>query len=1335
MEGSMNDSADATPRFVHLHLHSEYSLLDGGNRFDRLVERVKALGMDAVAVTDHGNLHGAVEFQEVARKIGVKPIFGIEAYVAPGDRRDRTHTGVADGGFHLVLLAETLEGWRHLLKLSSDAFLNGFYYKPRMDKSTLAQWGRGLIAINGHLGSSIAHHLQLLVRSQDERHWQAAVDEARWHAETFAPNEKGEPCFYIELQRHVPEQEAINPHLIRLAKELSLPLVCDNDAHFLRREDHDVHDTLCCISLQRQKDEVDRIRYSPELHVKSPAEMAALFHDVPEAVENTWRIADRCQVELARGANHAPIVKVRRPERFDGYGGGDLTEWFKTVCRTIELLPFDATRDPENPEQLKQGCDAALRMLCEAGLVWRYGPQGVTDAIRARLERELAVVSGKGISAYFLIVWDFVNWARQQGIPATARGSGVGTMIGFVLGLSNACPERYGLLFERFTDPDRSEYPDIDIDICQDGRARVLDYVRRKYGHVAQIVTFGRLKAKAAIKDVARVMGLTPVEGQRLANLVPSELHITIDEALSKEPELRAQYERDERTKRVIDTAKALEDHARSAGIHAAGVVIATRPLDDIVPLARPTGGGDEVVTQWDGPTCEAVGLLKMDFLGLRTLSTIERAKALVREAFEESTIWKAVGRDRAAEHAAAEALAAERAGPGSERNAPVAIAHPLDLDRLAFDDPRVFALFRRGETQGIFQFESGGMRKVLVDTQPDCLNDLIAANALFRPGPMDLIPEYAARKHRRSPVPRVHDVVDAITRETYGIMIYQEQVMQVLHQLGGVPLRGAYTIIKAISKKKQETIEKARGEFIKGAGDRGVSAAHARELFDLIVKFAGYGFNKSHSTGYAIIAYQTAYLKTYFPAQYMAAVLSFESQARKVEEWAVYLEECRRVPFADHTPAKPHLGVDVKPPDINLSKADFAVVFAAGEPRDPLHGHIRFGLQAIKGAGESAIRAIMEEREARGAFGDLFDFCGRVDLRSVNKSTIERLVAAGAFDGLHGVDARAALVATIPDAMSAGTAQAKDRRSGQMSLLGDFLEPPALAGVGGAARAEPRGAATNAQNAQSAQNPSTVALRRVEPWDRLTALQKERESLGFHVSGHPLDEHRRLIERFCNADTAALAELPENAPVVVAGIVTRVHQTFSKGGREPGQKMAMMTLADRAGVVDGICFSDVFAKHGQLLVNDRLVIVAGFVDRRRAEPAIRVDRIVALEDAAAQLATGLEVLMRVPAGDDRALGSVLEMIAGHLKQASGTFAATRGRPVDVHILLEVEGWLAALASSSLRVVPEPALLRRLQDAIGSHGGLRVRGGWLPAPREPRWSRGERSRDFAGAEA
>jgi DNA polymerase-3 subunit alpha len=853
--------------FVHLHLHSEYSLLDGGNRLERLVKRVKELGMDAVAVTDHGNLHGAGEFYAAAKAVGIKPILGIEAYVAPdreglaGDRRDRTAVKGNDGGFHLVLLAETQVGWRNLMRLSSDAFEHGFYYKPRMDKSTLAQWNEGLIAINGHLGSSLAEYLEQFVLTNERRWWDRAVEEARWHAATFGPNERGEPRFYVELQRHNAEQERINPLLRKLARELGLPMVCDNDAHFMRAEDHDVHDTLCCISMGKNKDDPDRYHYPESLYVKSPAEMHALFPEDSEALANTVRIAARCNVTLPKGENHAPVVDIGGPESVPEYHGGDLTEWFKAYCAQFELRPAGGA----DRATLKTGCDRALRNLCEAGLVWRYGPDKGGPQVRDRLERELTVLSDKFISPYFLIVWDFVNWARQNGIPALARGSGVGTMTGYVLGLSNACPERYGLLFERFTDPDRTEYPDIDIDICQDGRGRVIEYVRQKYRHVAQIITFGRLKAKAAIKDVARVMGLPPAEGQRLANLVPDKLDITIEEALAQEPRLAEESSRDPLIRRVLAQAQALEDHARNAGIHAAGVVIATQPLESIVPLGRAAGSGQEIVTQWDAPTCEKAGLLKMDFLGLRTLSTIERAKANIRDSLTPEAILRAVGRTAT--------------DGGSD---------PLDLDRIRLDDQRVLALFRRGETSGIFQFESGGMRRLLVDMQPDRIEDLIAANALFRPGPMDLIPDYHARKNGRQPVPSVHEVVDRFTAETYGIMVYQEQVMQVLHHLGGIPLREAYSIIKAISKKKQDVINGARAAFVKGAGERGMDAQQADGLFDLILRFAGYGFNKSHSSGYAIVAYQTAYLKTYFPAQYMSAVLSFESQARKIEEWSV---------------------------------------------------------------------------------------------------------------------------------------------------------------------------------------------------------------------------------------------------------------------------------------------------------------------------------------------------------------------------------------------------------------------------------------------------------------
>ncbi|MHC4948014.1 MAG: DNA polymerase III subunit alpha [Planctomycetota bacterium] len=1253
--------------FVHLHLHTEYSLLDGGNRVGALVERVKELGMDAVAVTDHGNLHAAAEFHLKAKAAGVKPILGIEAYVAPGDRTDKKPGSVADGGFHLVLLAENETGWRNLLRLSTDSFLNGFYYKPRMDKSTLARWGDGLIAINGHLGSSIAHHLLQYAQSGQERHFDAAKEEALWHARTFAPNERGEPRFYVEVQRHgVTEQERINPHLVRLARELDLPLVADNDAHFLRAEDHDFHDSLCCISMGKTKDEPARLHYSPELYVKSPEQVAALFEDLPEAVENTVAIAARCNVELDFETNHAPVVRVVHPGEPPRYDGGDPTRWFNDYCARFELLPFDRDRHADvSRETLTVECDRALRDLCEAGLVWRYGADGVTDEIRRRLDWELQVLADKLISAYFLIVWDFVSWARQRGIPANARGSGVGTMVGYVLGLSNACPLRYGLLFERFTDPDRSEYPDIDVDICQDGRAAVIDYVRQKYGHVAQIITFGRLKAKAAIKDVARVMGLSPNEGQRLANLVPDELNITIDAALEKEPDFRGEHEGDPNVRRVVDTARALEDHARHAGVHAAGVVIATQPLESLVPLCK-SSGSEDVVTQWDGPTCERVGLLKMDFLGLRTLSTIEHARALAARTLPDEAVWAAVGRT-----------------PGDG-------PHPLDLDRLRYDDQKVLDTFRRADTAGIFQFESGGMRKLLLDMRPDRLEDLIAANALFRPGPMDLIPEYCQRKHGRQTVPKFHPIVDDHTAETYGIMVYQEQVMQIVHGLGDIPLREAYTLIKAISKKKEKVIDAVRPRFVEGAMAKDLARPRADELFDLILKFAGYGFNKSHSTGYAIIAYQTAYLKTYFPAQYMAAVLTYESGAKKVDDWVGYLEECRRTVLPDHTPERPHVGIDVLPPDINLSDVDFTVVFDPDEPRDTLHGHVRFGLSAIKGIGRAAIETIVAERREEGPFRSIFDFCARVSPRTVGRAALEALVKAGTFDSVHGAGQRAAMCASIDDAVAAGQSAAEDRRQGQMN----FLEAAAAA-----ADDEPAG--------ESVERP----LRSAPDWDRMETLANEKQCLGFHVSGHPLDEHDVVLREYCTATVADAAGMAHDRPVVVGGVITRVRHMLTRHGAGAGRKMAVLTIQDKTGSIDAVAFAEVFAAGGHLLQTDAICVFTGQVDRKRGEPQIKLEQVLPMADAPRQLARRVE-LEFVPDPAHGAIEQQLQMAAGLIRQAGSARTPDAGRPAELVLFVQSGADRVRLNPQRMRVVAEPHLIGQLRELLGPEH-VRVRGSRL----------------------
>ncbi|MBT8483975.1 MAG: DNA polymerase III subunit alpha, partial [Phycisphaerae bacterium] len=833
---------------------------------------------------------------------------------------------------------------------------------------------------------------------------------------------------------------------------------------------------------------------------------------------------------------------------------------------------------------------------------------------------------------------------------------------------------QYGLLFERFTDPDRSEYPDIDIDICQDGRAAVINHVREKYGYVAQIITFGRLKAKAAIKDVARVNGLTPGEGQRLANLVPAELNITLDAALEKDPDFRAAYENEPPVRAVVDTARALEDHARHAGVHAAGVVVATQPLENIVPLCK-TSGTEDVVTQWDGPTCEKVGLLKMDFLGLRTLSTIEGARRLVRETLDEDAIRGAV----------------------PTANLPAVDADPLDLERIRYDDQRVLELFRRGDTAGIFQFESGGMRKLLLDMKPDRLEDLIAANALFRPGPMDLIPEYCLRKHGKQPVPNVHPIVDRYTAETYGIMIYQEQVMQIVHGLGDIPLRRAYTLIKAISKKKSAVIDAERSKFIEGAQAKGLSTKQAEDLFDLILKFAGYGFNKSHSTGYAIIAYQTAYLKTYFPAQYMAAVLTYESAARKIDDWAPYLEECRATVYPDHAEATPHAGIEVKPPDLNRSAAGFSVVFDDEEPRDHLHGHIRFGLGAVKGVGKAAIGAIIEERSKDGPYATLFDLCERVPSRVVNKATLEALVKSGAFDAVHGPEQRAALFAAIDDAVTAGQKAAEDRRAGQMSIFGLVEE------------ATPE--------ATQPERP----LPPVPAWDELTTLSGEKETLGIHVSGHPLDAHTVTLAAYGTTDTRDAQDLNHETGVVLGGMLTRVRITTVKSGRSAGEKMAMITIQDRQGSIDGVVFSSVFARDAHLLQDQAIVLLVGRVDTGRGATQIIVDQVLRVEDAPQHLARALVVTFRATAGGDpdaaangSGLTADMRMVAGVLQQASvvqGRVAA--GRPVEVRVRIETKDRVITLTPSNTRVVPEATLLERLAGVVGAEG-VEVIGGAVP---------------------
>ncbi len=1269
------------PDFVHLHLHSEYSLLDGGNRIGPLVDRIAELGMDAVALTDHGNLFGAVAFYEACRKKGIKPILGIEAYVAPdvntetSDRRHKETQGVADGGFHLVLLARNEAGWRNLVKLSSDSYVEGFYYKPRMDKrETLLRWNEGLIAINGHLGSSLAYHLRKHIETGNGEHYARARQEAEWHQRTFPADENGEPCFYLELQSHkTPEQEEVNEQILRLASDLDLPIVCDNDSHFLTAEDWDSHDTLICVSTGKSKQAEDRLHYPSELYVKSPEQMAELFGapETADALVNTRRIADRCNVELDFSANHAPLVRVERIEVPPPPAGA--TEpapgsgaWFDRFCARYRVAPLAEQPGEEELAALHADCDRALRELSEAGLIWRYGDR-IQDAHRRRLDHELSVLAGKRISAYFLIVWDFVNEARKRGIPAAARGSGVGTMVGYTLGLSHACPVRYGLLFERFTDPDRSEYPDIDIDLCQDGRAEILEYVREKYGYVAQIITFGTMKARAAIRDVGRVHELPLPQVDRISKLIGAELGVTIDQALEREKELRELYDGDEQVRGVIDTARELEGITRHSGVHAAGLVIATQPLENLVPLAtnRSQGSREVLVTQWDGPTVEKMGLLKMDFLGLTTLSIIERCRQLVRETLPPEAIAAAV--------------------PGAPEG-----SDPLDLDRIDLADSQVLEVFARADTAGTFQFESEGMRNLLLQMKPDRLGDLVAANALFRPGPMALIGTYCDRKHGREKAPQVHEIVDRHTADTHGIMVYQEQVMQIVHELGDVPLREAYTLIKAISKKSRKTINAAQKRFLSGAQEKGLDRAQAAQLFGLIEEFAGYGFNKSHSVGYTLLAYQTAYLKTYFPVQYMAAVLTYA--ADNTDKLVHYVDECARVRLPGGG-----TGIEVGPPDIDRSGVRFHVVFDPGEEHGTANGHIRFGLSAVKGVGEKAVRAILEARNDGGPFRSLWDFCRRVPLQVVNRTAIDALIKSGAFDRIHGQDKRAAMLQALEPAIKAGQRAAADRESGQASLLFD-----------------------GADDAQ-AEEEADQDLPSVPPWSTSELLGYEKEALGFFATSHPLDDHRELLERFGNVNVEQLKTLPAETEVVLGALLGGVRTTRTRKGRNPGQKMAIVQLEDRSDRIEGVLFADVYSDYEAALDRGAVLFFVGRVDRRREDPNLVVSRVIGTGEAEAKLSRRLRIHLDGTSGTasagnslDDDLERLRDLLDRHRRKGAN------GRPnggVDVEFRIELDDAIVTAGANGSRAPIGEAIKGEIDELLGARGHCEYLGPPPPGPR------------------
>jgi DNA polymerase-3 subunit alpha len=1117
-------------KFVHLHVHSHYSLLDGACKVSDLVKRTKALGMDTLAITDHGCMFGVIDFFTECKKEGIKPILGMEAYMAPGDRRERSTPGgnAGEAAYHLLLLAENIEGYKNLIKLSSIAYREGFYYKPRIDKEILRQYSKGLIATSACLGGEVCSAFL-------KRDGKAARKIAETYAEIFGPDR-----FFIEVQKQgIKEQDMVNPELADLSKKLGVGLVATNDVHFLEKGDHYAHDVLCCISMGRLASDEGRLKYPEHLYLKSPAEMAEAVGAFPEAIDNTLRIAEMCNLEMDFSKRYSPVYRVPQEK----------------------LL---GKRDVKIRED-----EQFLRQLCEEGLDWRYGSRDVSAEIRQRLEKELSVITSKNFCSYFLIVWDFCNYARENGIPVGARGSGVGTMVGYLLGLCNVDPIKYGLLFERFMDPSRNELPDIDIDICQEGRGKVIEYVREKYGHVAQIITFGTLAARAACKDVGRVLGVPLADVDRITKLIPGVPGMTLDKAMAQTSELRELYKSNPVVQNIIDVAKRLEGLCRNAGMHAAGVIIADQPLDEVIPLYK---SGDDILTQFEGPIAEKIGLLKMDFLGLRTLTTLQRSIDLVKQT------------------------------KGIE----------VDIESIDFTDKKVLDLFCRGETRGIFQFESGGMTDLLMKMCPDRLEDLIAANALYRPGPMELIPLYCNLKHGREKVAQVHPIMDEILKETYGIMVYQEQVMQIFNQIGGIELSNAYKLIKAISKKTADVIAKFKPDFLKGAMSQGIGRDKAEEIFELILKFGGYGFNKSHSTRYAIIAFQTAYMKAYHPVEYMAALLTFEmGSTDKVVE---YIEECRR------------MGVKVLPPDVNVSDKDFTPVYIEAKKRKEKEGVIRFGMCAVRGVGEKAVEAIIEERNKNdGKFSSLYEFCERVDLRQVQRSTIDALVKCGAFSSIS--EKRAPLLQVLERAIEMGSQSQQDKRNGQLNMFMAASGPSAT----------PR---------------SNVGMPDIDELPSAELLKFEKELLGFYITSHPLTDHQQALERYGTHTTRESLNCPENMEVVIGGMIGEVRTRIAKSGRSAGQKWAIVEIEDLEGKIEGIIFSELFgqlaAQSPDLIKAESICFVKGKIDRKRETPCVVINDVISISDAAARLTTAVALKLEHEKHNDESLKQIVPVLAKH---------------------------------------------------------------------------------------
>ncbi len=1056
--------------FTHLHVHTEYSLLDGSNKIKEYVKRVKELGMDSAAITDHGVMYGVIDFYRAAREAGIKPILGCEVYVAPNSRFDKELTGGEDRYYHLVLLAENNTGYANLMKIVSRGFTEGYYYKPRVDMEVLNRYHEGIIALSACLAGEVQRYIV-----------KGLVDEARKAAKKY------EACFgkgnyFLEMQDHgIPEQRTVNTELMKMSRELDIPLVVTNDVHYTYKEDVDSHDILLCLQTGKKLADEDRMRYvGGQYYVKSEEEMKGLFPYAWEAVENTQRIADRCNVEIEFGVTKLPKYDV--PEGYDSW--------------------------------------SYLNKLCTDGLKERYEdenkPAGNTgQTLRERLDYELGVIRTMGYVDYFLIVWDFINYAKENGIPVgPGRGSAAGSIVAYCLKITNIDPIRYNLLFERFLNPERVSMPDIDVDFCFERRQEVIDYVGRKYGadKVVQIVTFGTMAAKGVIRDVGRVMDLPYAFVDSIAKMIPNELNITIDRALEMNPEFRNLYNSDEQVKHLIDMCRRLEGLPRHTSMHAAGVVICQKSADEFVPLSR--GSDGSITTQFTMTTLEELGLLKMDFLGLRTLTVIKDAVDMI------------------------------------EKDTGVHI----DVDHIDYDDKKVLDSIGTGRTDGVFQLESAGMKSFMKELRPQNLEDVIAGISLYRPGPMDFIPKYIKGKNNSADITYACPELEHILAPTYGCIVYQEQVMQIVRDLGGYTLGRSDLVRRAMSKKKQYVMEKERANFIYGNAEegvpgcisRGISEDVAGQIYDTMMDFAKYAFNKSHAACYAVVSYQTAYLKYYYPVEFMAALLtSVIDNPKKVAE---YILVCR------------NMGISILPPDINEGESGFSV---SG-------GSIRYALTAIKGVGWPVIEAVVNERRERGTFTNLKDFITRIADKDVNKRAIENFIKAGALDSLGGT--RKQFMSVYVQIMDHVQRDKKNNMAGQMSLF-DIV-------------------------GEEEKDSFDVKLPNVGEYSKEMMLGFEKEVLGVYVSGHPLQEYETTWRKRISATTADFAldeetntvRIKDGENVVVGGMIAEKTIKYTKNDKV----MAFLTIEDLVGTVEVVVFPRDYEKNAALLTEDAKVFVRG---------------------------------------------------------------------------------------------------------------------------------------------